>query len=887
MHSNFVCVIISVSCVENWIKYRGSNGGKIMEGYHGMSWRKKIEYADIGVFESDSYKEYENEWKKLEKGKEKECERMVKKLQGNKLAASDIVELIFFVCELYDAHYEKEYICLDEKDKGLLIDFSGKRRTIEKEESKRDSLKAIKACSQKDNSHIKKDIGKLISEAINARHIESEMDDVLRKWRASCELYVSFKEVCEWLLFLWTNKDITDDFLKEIFYKAKAGMIKKKIDGLTQDLKCDPEENGDDNFECIKKIEDRIKKYTEIYYKLGEGDVTIEDIKEWLQEEICKIRNANREIELKQEIEVREKLLVQIDGQDSSLMDDIIFEWTKINKGIINAYLISRLQEREKKLNDYEYAYQNDYSLEEDLENPQEKKVFLSEISLSKQAIQVVKDCIANNTIYKQENEQLSGAMRQLGKLYGDKDRSEELKIENLMKMLDEEDIEWINLSFQRWLVGNERETEYLRALVTKVFMSDLIIPDIMSDFFVKNLIAENNCYEYERMGEIENMTGLSHVENKRIGSFSADVNKWIENGIEVVKTEKIDGNEGKIQKHPIAKIMRIHSLWIPFIDIVNSDKVKTKDFLFNGKLEELGEARSKSIRYCSQVDNIIDSSVKCIERLDKPLKEFNEECATKVELSIDVRKTITDMVINRLVGHRYATDIGEFIINIGKREMAGYYDTTYVKKVKSVTMKNLQNEKFRIYSVDSSQEMTKETFVDASVKLPPYWQSVFWNIIYEYINRLQDKFYSIAEDAIKDKNKREFIQKRVYLQDKDFLDIMYDIISKLINELQTIFSDKMGIIFYLLRERGSNETVLSETEINEVIATLMNSAKFSDIAEWIWRNMIDFDYYMEKTRQNEDFRILRDKTNPSKFSQRKTNIVYDTVGRTFIKQHG
>lgn len=850
-----------------------------MEGYHGMSWRKKIEYADIGVFESDSYKEYENEWKKLEKGKEKECERMVKKLQGNKLAASDIVELIFFVCELYDAHYEKEYICLDEKDKGLLIDFSGKRRTIEKEESKRDSLKAIKACSQKDNSHIKKDIGKLISEAINARHIESEMDDVLRKWRASCELYVSFKEVCEWLLFLWTNKDITDDFLKEIFYKAKAGMIKKKIDGLTLELKGGQEQNGGDDFECIKK-------YKEIYYKLGVGYVTIEDIKEWLQEEICEIRDMNGEIEFKQGIEVRERLLAQIDEQDSSLVNDIIFEWMKINKRIINDYLSNRLQEREDQLNGWECYYQN-YSLEDGLENLQETKVLLSEISLSKQAIHVVRDCIANNTIGKQENEQLSGAMRQLGKLYDDKDRSEELKIENLMKMLDEADIDWINLSFPRWLVGNERETEYLRALVTKVFMSDLIIPDIMSDFFVKNLIAENNCYEYERMGEIENMTGLSHVENKRIGSFSADVNKWIENGIEVVKTEKIDGNEGKIQKHPIAKIMRIHSLWIPFIDIVNSDKVKTKDFLFNGKLEELGEARSKSIRYCSQVDNIIDSSVKCIERLDKPLKEFNEECATKVELSIDVRKTITDMVINRLVGHRYATDIGEFIINIGKREMAGYYDKTYVKKVKSETMKNLQNEKFRIYSVDSSQEMTKETFVDASVKLPPYWQSVFWNIIYEYINRLQDKFYSIAEDAIKDKNKREFIQKRVYLKDKDFLDIMYDIISKLINKLGTIFSDKMGIIFYLLRESGSNETVLSETEINEVIATLMNSAKFSDIAEWIWRNMIDFDYYMEKTRQNEDFRILRDKTNPSKFSQRKTNIVYDTVGRTFIKQHG
>lgn len=862
-----------------------------MEGYRKKSLREKIEYTNIGIFSDDDYKKYENEWNKIKKGKDNECEQMLKKFMDNEWTCSDIVSMILFVCELYDTYYKKESGYLDEKDEELFINFSSKSRIIKRQISKTNNvLKTIKACSQKDNTNIKKNIRKSINEAINARHMDSEVEKMIKEWDACCKMYVSSKEVFEWIMFIWKNQGITKEYLQQIFYKAKVGVNQIIIDNLAYQV------------EIERKKEEEIKGYREINSKLCEGNVTLEDIKGWLQKEICILKEAKVENNLA-EVEKREKLLLQI-KQENISTNDASLEWMKINNGVINTYIIIRLREQEEELKGLEILLKTDYSsAEECFGKLQEEYILLSDILSYKQAIGLVIEAIQNNTIYEKENKELKQALRQLEKLYADRDKTDELDIVDLMKICDKYEIEHsIGCSFEKWILENEREKEYLKTLIIKVFISDLIIPDIMSDFIIGNLTSGNNYYEYERVGKIDDLNGTSHVENllygefdenKTIGSFDADINKWIKNGFDKSENNLIVGDEGKIQKNPRAKIMRIHSLWIPFIDLVNSDKTKTKEFLFAGKLEENDKRTVKSSKYCSQVDNIIESSFKCIERMAQPLKEFNTNCTTKVELSIEVRKAIADMTINKLVGHRYATDIGEFIINIGKREMAGRYDKTYVKKVTLETMSKLQKQKIPIVSVDGADNwVIKQTFIDACVKLPPYWQSVFWAVLYEYINQLQDKFYSIAGNAIKDKDRRDVVKKNSYLQDEAFLNLMNEIVYDVVNELNKIYSDKLGIIFYILRERcsdikeggGLSKNMLSEAEINEIIAIFMESEKLSDIAEWIWRNMIDFDYYKENTSRNQDFQILRDKNNPNKFGQRKTNQVYDAIGKTYLK---
>lgn len=405
---------------------------------------------------------------------------------------------------------------------------------------------------------------------------------------------------------------------------------------------------------------------------------------------------------------------------------------------------------------------------------------------------------------------------------------------------------------------------KYILLSIRDVFLSELILPDIFSDLIMTMVIDTPN-------SEISNFPVNS---KKKWDSFKKKTSGYLEyegpkyhNFTEDEEYEWTDYGRENYIKYKYTANPYLHNI-ILAIYRWGTEKVSPKNLLVYGK------TKGKSGRY----------NYKQIHELEEGLYASNN-------LSEDTNITISDMLINRLVGHRYAMDLAYTLYSWGREYEFG--NGRYKKSNKRLKRNPVLGDEI-YWQPGKESDYRTNNFIEEATRLPIYWQKRFWRILQEFVDLLKE----YEDEVVKKSSDAEGIigldGKPKKLSGEDYFSIVAKALLYQRSEIDSIVENKCGI-FNIIMEDIQTMGVLNKEELHQLLKELLNE----NMLPWIknelhegtvriWQDMIDFEHCQKVDEELGNFfsnSVLYSSEN-YRVQQRALGDLYDQVGKYFLTQN-
>ena len=825
---------------------------------------KEKDQEDVKILDKIVKKIWDNEKKEF---KYEEC-----KLK-NKPICDAIIDLIYFINKKYD-----EYKILDENVFGkILMDsgIKGKQDALKTEEM----FERIAGRALEGDKVFESSVKKVIVEVIKKRDVKGDMAAKVKRWAKDRKLKIDPKEVADAIISINKNGRITESVKEQLLLKILAKRNQKDLEEIKWEI-----EYGDRTNKRSEDLQNEIKILMDHRLILGREGVTLDILEKRLELDIERTKkiiedvknNGNSQDEkLMNKIEKRlidRTLLLEKITKTHIDFEKAYMSWVDLEgSDLFTEFFLDELQNKMKQMSAFGEALKNDVLVLEEMFNEIEDGKSLKTLLLKKELpekishLEAVIKAIENGEIVCKDSitEEMRDTIRQLFINWSMVDNGEVNSYSVGALMLKVLDYKSISSSFMTWLNKSENELKYIEESIKSVVYSELILPDIIGQLCLDILKKPYHDEVYAKTGKLDDVYVLKL---RRIGDNKHEIDFWKEKGFEVKEDIIEDSEEKKVKKGIAGHIFKMNSFLLPYMNIFKGNQIELQKTILYG-------TKGKQ-EYCSIVDNVLKSTNNFLKDLGK---EYEEQ-GMQSPIDCGFRRVVNDMFVNELVGHRYVTDLGEFIINLGNKE-----DCLYGKNVLEIITASQIKQQVVVKTKGGEIFFWDMDFIEKCVSLPEYWQSIFWGILKVYLKELFSSFIStVCNEMELDK---DYLMKCCQIPADELVRFLGNRLWIISNEMCTVFGDKVDLIRFVIEENEVWEKLANGFE--EIIMKIESKDLFSPVTRKIWENMVDYTYYDEKTRRNKYFEILRNvkgkKSKGNRFSQRKTGELFDRIGETYL----